>query len=119
MTARLQLRLAALIFALALAPACGPRPYSSLSESAELSKQGKHDDAIAQARQALEINPRSEQAMYQLARRYAAAGDTQWALEYLARAIRRQPKQWKFEAASDAAFDSLRGTPAFQKLVAP
>jgi len=31
----LQLRLTALLFALALAPACGPRPYSSLSESAE------------------------------------------------------------------------------------
>jgi len=34
-TVRLQLRLAALLFALALAVACGPRPYSSLSESAE------------------------------------------------------------------------------------
>src|SRR5688572_25062953 len=62
-------------------------PNRLLTRSAELSKEGKHAEAIEEAKKALEINPRSEPAMYQLARRYAATGDTQWALEYLPRAI--------------------------------
>jgi tetratricopeptide (TPR) repeat protein len=94
-------------------------PNRLLTRSAELSTQGKHAEAIEEAKKALEINPRSEQAMYQLARRYAAAGDTTWALEYLSRAIARQPKQWKFEAASDPAFETLRSMPAFQRLIKP
>jgi hypothetical protein len=57
--------------------------------------------------------------MYQLARRYAATGDSSWALEYLSRAIARQPKQWKFEAASDPAFQNLRSMPEFQRLIKP
>ena len=94
-------------------------PNRLLARSAELSKAGKHDEAIAEAKKALDINPRNEQAMYQLARRYALALDAPMALEYLSRAIRRQPRQWKFEAASDPAFDSLRGMPAFQQLIVP
>ena len=92
-------------------------PNRLLTRSAELSTQGKHAEAIEEAKKALEINPRSEQAMYQLARRYAAAGDSKRALEGLALAIKRQPKQWKFEAASDAAFETLRSLPEFQRLV--
>ena len=57
--------------------------------------------------------------MYQLARRYAAAGDHQRAIAQLSQAIARQPKQWKFEVASDAAFENLRSLPEFQKLIAP
>jgi uncharacterized Ntn-hydrolase superfamily protein len=94
-------------------------PNRLLTRSAELSKQGKHAEAIEEARKALAINPRSEQAMYQLARRYAAAGDRAWTLEYLSRAIARQPKQWKAEAASDPAFESLRTDAQFQKLIRP
>jgi uncharacterized Ntn-hydrolase superfamily protein len=94
-------------------------PNRLLARSAELSKEGKHDEAVAEAKKALEINPRSEQAMYQLARRYAAAGDTTRALEYLSRAVARQPKQWAFEAASDPAFEQLRSLPVFQRLIKP
>jgi uncharacterized Ntn-hydrolase superfamily protein len=94
-------------------------PNRLLARSAELSKAGRHDDAIAEARKALEINPRSEQAMYQLARRYAAAGRHPQAIEQLARAIARQPKQWKVEAASDPAFEPLRGIAEFQRLIRP
>jgi hypothetical protein len=46
-------------------------------------------------------------------------GDTTLALEYLSRAIARQPKQWKFEAASDPAFEALRAMPAFERLIKP
>ena len=47
--------------------------------------------------------------MYALAKLYAAAGDTKLAIEQLSMAIARQPKQWKFEAASEPAFEKLRG----------
>ena len=39
------------------------------------------------------------------------------ALEQLALAIARQPKQWKFEAANDPAFEKLRALPEFQRLI--
>jgi tetratricopeptide (TPR) repeat protein len=94
-------------------------PNRLLTRSAELSKAGRHAEAIAEAKKALEINPRSEQAMYQLARRYAAAGERTQALGQLSMAIARQPKQWKAEAAADAAFESLRPTPEFQRLIKP
>jgi uncharacterized Ntn-hydrolase superfamily protein len=91
----------------------------TLARSAELSKAGKHEEAIAEAKKALEINPRSEQTMYQLARRYAAAGQNRQAIEQLAAAVARQPKQWKFEAASDPAFETLRAMPEFQRVIKP
>jgi uncharacterized Ntn-hydrolase superfamily protein len=94
-------------------------PNRLLTRSAELSKAGKHAEAIVEAQKALDINPRSEQAMYQLARRYAAAGDRNNAIAQLSNAIARQPKQWKAEAAADAAFDALRPTPEFQRLIKP
>jgi uncharacterized Ntn-hydrolase superfamily protein len=94
-------------------------PARMLAQSAKLSAAGQHAEAIAEAHKALEIDPRSEQAMYQLARRYAAAGQPAQALEQLGRAIARQPKQWKHEAASDPAFASLRSRPEFQRLIAP
>jgi uncharacterized Ntn-hydrolase superfamily protein len=94
-------------------------PNRLLTRSAELSKEGKHAEAIAEATKALAINPRSEQAMYQLARRYAAAGNPKQALEQLSKAIARQPKQWRAEAASDSAFESLRAMPEFQRLIKP
>ena len=94
-------------------------PQRLLTSAAELSKQGQHAEAVAQAKQALAINPRSEQAMYALARLYAAAGDTTRAVEQLSMAIARQPKQWKFEAANDPAFEKLRALPEFQRVIKP
>jgi uncharacterized Ntn-hydrolase superfamily protein len=94
-------------------------PNRLLTHAAELSKTGKHDEAIAEAKKALEINPRAETTMYGLAKLYAAAHDTQWALEYLSRAIARQPRQWKAEAANDPAFEQLRANSQFQKLITP
>ena len=75
--------------------------------------------AIAEMHQALAINPRSEPAIYGLAQRYAQAGDTAKALEQLALAIRRQPVQWKAQAAADPIFAPLEASAAFQRLVAP
>jgi len=92
-------------------------PQRLLTSAAEMSKAGKHADAIAEAKKALDINPRNEQAMYALAKIYAAAGDTKQALAQLSMAISRQPKQWKFEASSDPAFEKLRALPEFQRLI--
>ena len=92
-------------------------PNRLMSSATELSKAGKHVEAIAAARKALEINPRAETFMYGLARLHAAAGDTKLAIEQLALAIARQPKQWKFEASNDPAFEKMRALPEFQRLV--
>ena len=94
-------------------------PNRLTQQSAQLAKEGKHAEAIAEQKKALEINPRSEQLMYAVAQRYAQAGDVQWTLEYLSRAIRRQPKQWKAQAADDPLFAFLKDNVHFKKLIAP
>jgi uncharacterized Ntn-hydrolase superfamily protein len=92
-------------------------PNRLTTQSADLAKAGKFAEAIATQKQALEINPRSEPAMYALAQRYAQAGDTKQALEQLSHAIRRQPKQWKAQAAADPIFAALKGNSEFRRLV--
>ncbi len=94
-------------------------PNRLTERSAQLAKEGKFAEAIAEQKKALEINPRNEQAMYALAQRYAQAGDTKQALEQLGHAIRRQPKQWKPQAAADPIFAKLASLPEFKKLVLP
>jgi uncharacterized Ntn-hydrolase superfamily protein len=92
-------------------------PQRLLTSAAAMSKAGKHADAIAEAKKALEINPRNEQAMYALAKIYAASGDTRNALAQLSMAISRQPRQWKAEATNDPAFEKMRAMPEFQRLI--
>jgi uncharacterized Ntn-hydrolase superfamily protein len=92
-------------------------PNRLMTRAAELSKSGKHPEAIAEAKKALEINPRAETTMYGLAKLYAAAGNNKLAMEQLSIAISRQPRQWKFEASNDPAFESLRALPEFQRLI--
>lgn len=94
-------------------------PGRLLTRATELSKAGKHAEAIAEAKKALDINPRAETTMYALAKLYAASGDARMAIEQLSMAIARQPKQWKFEAANDPAFETLRARPEFQRLIKP
>lgn len=94
-------------------------PNKLTTESADLAKAGKHAEAIAAAQQALVINPRSEPVMYALAQRYAQAGQPAKALEQLATAIRRQPKQWRPQAAADPLFASLKDNAEFRRLIAP
>lgn len=94
-------------------------PQRLSDRAAALSKEGKHIEAIAELQKALAINPRAETLMYALAQRYAQAGDVTNALTQLDAAIRRQPKQWKAQAAADPLFAPLKASPAFQRLVAP
>ncbi|MFA5908044.1 MAG: DUF1028 domain-containing protein [Vicinamibacterales bacterium] len=93
-------------------------PNRLTERSAQLAKEGKFADAISEQKKALAINPRSEPAIYALAQRYAQAGDTRQALDQLAQAIRRQPKQWKPQAAADPLFAALKGLPEFARLIA-
>lgn len=92
-------------------------PQRLLASAAAAGKAGRYAQAITTAKQALDINPRNEQAMYALAQLYAAAGDTANALTQLRAAITRQPRQWKAEAVKDPAFAPLRALAAFQTLV--
>ena len=92
-------------------------PARLTERSAQLAKDGKFTEAIAEQTKALAINPRAENLMYALAQRYAQAGDAPHALEQLAAAITRQPKQWKALAAADPAFAKLKDLPEFKKLI--
>jgi uncharacterized Ntn-hydrolase superfamily protein len=92
-------------------------PNRLMTRATEWSNAGKHAEAIAEAKKALEINPRAETLMYGLAKLYAAAGDTKLALDQLSAAISRQPKQWKFEASNDPAFEKLRALAEFQRII--
>lgn len=94
-------------------------PNRLTERSAQLAKEGKFADAIAEQKKALEINPRSEQLMYALAQRYAQGGDSKQALEHLGHAIQRQPKQWKAQAATDPVFAPMKDLAGFKKLVQP
>jgi uncharacterized Ntn-hydrolase superfamily protein len=94
-------------------------PNRLTQQSAQLAKEGKFAEAIAELKKALEINPRSEPLMYALAQRYAQAGDATQALDHLGRAIRRQPKQWKAQAATDPMFATIAKLSQFQRLIAP
>lgn len=94
-------------------------PQRLSDHAATLAKEGKHADAIAELQKALAINPRAETLMYALAQRYAQAGQADKALEQLARAIQRQPTQWRAQAAADPVFAPLKGSAAFARLVAP
>jgi len=92
-------------------------PQKFTEHAAQLSKEGKHTEAIAEQKKALDINPRSEPAMYALAQRYAAAGDFKNALAQLTMAIQRQPKVWTPQAAADPLFAKMRDQVEFKKLI--
>jgi uncharacterized Ntn-hydrolase superfamily protein len=92
-------------------------PGRITERAAQLAKEGRFAEAIAEQQQALAINPRAETLIYALAQRHAQAGDTARALEQLAVAIARQPKQWKTQAAADPIFAKLRDLPSFRTLI--
>ena len=94
-------------------------PARLTSHAAELAAAGKHAEAIVELQKALAITPRSEPAMYALAQRYAQAGQPAKAIAQLTVAIRRQPKQWKPQAAADPIFVPLKDSAEFRALIAP
>ena len=92
-------------------------PVRMANRAAELAQQGRHADAIAELKGALEINPRGETLMYALAQQYAQAGQPREALRPLGEAIRRQPHIWRAQAAKDPLLEGLRNLPEFGRLL--
>jgi uncharacterized Ntn-hydrolase superfamily protein len=93
-------------------------PGRLTERSAQLAKDGKYAEAIAEQQKAIEIAPNNEQLQYALAQRYAQAGEYLHALGPLEAAIRKLPRLGK-QAAADAAFEKIRDFVEFKRLVAP
>jgi tetratricopeptide (TPR) repeat protein len=83
-----------------------------------LHNRGDFELAVKYLRQALDIHPRNEGALYCLAAAQARAGDAQAALKALKSAIHANPAS-RAQARRDADFEPLREAAAFQALVAP
>lgn len=93
-------------------------PARLTEHAAQLAKEGKFSEAVAEQQQALAINPNSEQLYYALAQRYAQGGDYQNALTPLGEAVRRQP-YLKKQALSDPVFAKMTTMAEFKALVGP
>jgi uncharacterized Ntn-hydrolase superfamily protein len=91
-------------------------PRKLTDRSAELAAAGRFDEAIARAREALEIQPNSDTLHYALAQRYAQAGRPLQALIPLREAIRLHPNLAR-QAAADPIFAPLRGLAEFKRLI--
>jgi uncharacterized Ntn-hydrolase superfamily protein len=90
-------------------------PRKLTDQSAELANAGKFDEAIALAKQALEIQPNSDTLHYALAQRYAQAGQLVRALAPLREAIRLHPNLAR-QAADDPLFAKMRELAEFKRL---
>jgi len=91
-------------------------PRTMTDRAAELAKGGNFDAAIAEQKQALEIQPNSDALHYALAQRYAQAGKPLLALVPLREAIRLHPNLAR-EAAQDPLFSGMRELGEFKRLV--
>jgi len=91
-------------------------PKKLTDQSEELAKAGKFDEAIAEVRKALEIQPNSDVLHYALAQRYAQAGQPLMALVPLREAIRLHPNLAR-QAAADPVFAKMRELGEFRRLV--
>ncbi len=96
-----------------------PRSFEELlNYGVVLHNQGDFAQAVKYLSQAVELQPRSESALYCLAAAQARAGDTTAALRALRSAIHANPAS-RAQARHDADFEPLRGAVEFRSLVAP
>jgi tetratricopeptide (TPR) repeat protein len=96
-----------------------PRTFEELlNYGVVLHNQGDFAQAVKYLSQALELQPRSESALYCLAAAQARAGDTAAALRALRSAINANPAS-RAQARHDADFEPLHGAAEFRTLVAP
>jgi uncharacterized Ntn-hydrolase superfamily protein len=91
-------------------------PKKLTDRSAELAHAGQFDEAIAEVRKALEIQPNSDVLHYALAQRYAEGGQPLMALVPLREAIRLHPNLAR-QAAADPAFAKMRELGEFKRLM--
>ena len=80
--------------------------------------RGDFVQAVKYLSQAVELQPRSESALYCLAAAQARSGDAAGALRTLRSAISANPAS-RTQARRDADFEPLRGAVEFRALVAP
>jgi uncharacterized Ntn-hydrolase superfamily protein len=93
-------------------------PARLTERAAQLARDGKFADAIAEQKKAIAITPNNEQLHYALAQRYAQAGEYMNALRPLEEAIRRQARLGK-QALGDPLFARMRDLAEFKRLVTP
>ena len=81
-----------------------------------LHNRGEYDEALKSLRQAADLQPKNENALYCLAATSARAGDSESALKALRSAIAVSPDT-RAQARRDADFDGLREDDEFNALV--
>jgi uncharacterized Ntn-hydrolase superfamily protein len=89
---------------------------SHAQESAQLAKQGKFAEAIAEQQAAVQMNPRNEGTHYALAQRYTQNHEPVNAIIELREAVAIQ-KNLREQAAADPIFAPLRDFVEFKRLV--
>jgi uncharacterized Ntn-hydrolase superfamily protein len=85
--------------------------------SAQLAKEGKAAEALAEQQKAVEMNPRNEGTHYALAQRYAQSREFVNAVLELREALKIQPNL-RQQTAEDTVFAPLRDFPEFKRLIA-
>lgn len=91
-------------------------PAQHTEHAARLATEGKFDEAIAEQKRALAIQPHSDTLHYALAQRYAQADQHALALASLGEAVRLHPNLRR-QAATDPIFAKLREQGDFKRLV--
>jgi uncharacterized Ntn-hydrolase superfamily protein len=91
-------------------------PRKLTDHAAELAGKGQFDEAIAEQRKALDIQPNSDTLHYALAQRYAQADRPLQALVPLREAVRLHPNLAR-QAAADPIFAKMRDLPEFKRLI--
>lgn len=98
-------------------PAFKPKAFEDvLHHGVYLHNRGEYDDAMKFLRQATEMQPKSDHALYCLAATAARAGDAEAAVKALRQAVAVSPAN-RAQARSDADFDALRDNEEFMAVV--
>jgi tetratricopeptide (TPR) repeat protein len=83
-----------------------------------LDELGRHAEARAEYLRVLATSPDLPQANYNLACSYAREGDAERAIDYLGKAIAKEPL-FRMDAREDPDFGTIAGSAAFEALVNP
>jgi uncharacterized Ntn-hydrolase superfamily protein len=85
-------------------------------EALALREQGRTGEAVSAMQDAIRMNPRRDNWIFELAEVHARSGDDRLALNTLREAVRRDPA-WRASALESEAFARLRPSPEFRQLV--
>jgi tetratricopeptide (TPR) repeat protein len=100
-------------------PAFKPKTFEEvLHQGVFLHNRGEFDEALKLLRQAAEMQPKSDHALYCLAATAARAGDSEGALKALRQAVELGPNN-RTQARGDSDFDEIRDDEGFHSLVYP